>query len=192
MDLPLTRNDLKVDSTILNQTNDYWLTLFNVNVPARFVTAANDNTNPELLNNACLKIIKFVNAFIKDNQNEQVLFQITACYYIVNTKTGLQRLWTGSFSPRENFAGQLKQFENYNASTFTNVVTRSCENFDVKLTWIGTNTVWKFDSLESIIVNLQSPIKIAIGNVHPILQRYGLVVQNGEFVKRRIVTFELP
>ena len=192
MDRPLTRNDLKVDSTILTQTNDYWLILFNVNVPARLVTAANDNTNPQLLYNACTQIINFVNSFVEHNQNEQVVFQITACYYIVNTKTGLQRLWTGSFSPRANFAAQLAQFQNFNARTFSNVVTRSCENFDVKLTWIGRDTVWKFDSLESIIVNIQSPIKIAIGSIHPILQRYGLVAENGDYFKRRIITFELP
>ena len=188
MDLPLTRNDLKVDATVLQQTSDSWLALFNVNVPAKFV----DGSNPTLFNNACQKIINFVDNFIIYNHNEQVLFQITATYYIVNEKTGMQRLWGGSFSPRENIVGQLAQFREYNPKTFTNFVLTSCENFDIKLTWIGKNTVWKFDSLESIIINIQTPI-LAINNKNPVLQRYGLVIPDGgHYIKKRIVTFKLP
>ena len=130
---------------------DSSLVLFNINVPLRIVQG-----NPNEFYNTCVQI----GQFISDNfhANDSVYFQVTASYYKINKQTGEGRLWGGSFSPRANSVAQLLPF-----------------------VWIGRDTNWEFDRLESIVINVQSQID----NDHETLQRHNLDSQ-------KHVTFKLP
>ena len=173
MDQPLTRNDLKVDATTLKD-EDSSLVLFNINVPLRIVQG-----NPNEFYNTCVQI----GQFISDNfhANDSIYFQVTASYYIINKQTGEGRLWGGSFSPRANSVAQLLPFQQYINNTFPAVVVRASSNAEEKLVWIGRDTNWEFDRLESIVINVQSQID----NDHETLQRHNLDSQ-------KHVTFKLP
>jgi hypothetical protein len=173
MDRPLTRNDLKVDATTLKEDNSY-IVFFNINVPLRIVEGSEDT-----FMETCQRIGQFLNRNF--TLQEAVYFQVTATYYIVNKKTGHGRLWGGSFSPRANSVAELAPFQRYNTNTFAPLVVRASSNAEDKLQWVGKDTNWEFDRLESIIVNVQS----SVGHGHQTFERYGLLAQ-------KYVTFELP
>jgi hypothetical protein len=174
MDRPLTRDDLKVDATTLKEENSIIL-FFNINVPLRIVQASQDTYY-----NTCLQIENFIN----DNFNvgESVYFQVTATYFIRNKKTGEEKLWGGSFSPRANSIAQLSPFQKYiRNNTFANIVVNASNNAEEKLKWVGKDTNWEFDRLESIIVNVQS----SVNHGHETIERHSLL-------RQKHVTFELP
>jgi hypothetical protein len=171
---PLTRNDLKVDATTLRGDRSL-IVFFNINIPLRIV-----QDSQATLYNTCLQIEHFIN----DNFNatDAVYYQVTATYYIINKHTGEGRLWGGSFSPRANSVAQLSPFQKYiQNNTFATVVVGASTNVEEKLQWVGKDTNWEFDRLESIIVNVQS----SVNNDHETIERHRLL-------DNKHIAFELP
>ena len=168
----LTRNDLKVDATYLDGSEqNSFLILYNVNVPSRLIFG-----DPA---NVAEQVKRFLD--VEFPPPCTIYFQLTATYYIVNKQTGFERLWSGSFSPRQNLAARLLPFQNYDNASFVNKFVNACDNVQEKLTWFGRETVWEFDRLESVIVNVQTTAQ----HGHPALAGHNLR-------KQKFVTFQLP
>jgi hypothetical protein len=145
------RNVLKVDalsSTIEDSTKDNYLIIYNVNVPYEYL----DN---EIILRGILERIQRL--LTRHFENFPVVYQITASYNLVHSITGETRIWTGSFSVRDNAPAQLSGFEDFDKNTFVEDSLDYLEDVENKLVRnpeLASN--WVFSSLNSVIFNVQS------------------------------------
>ena len=178
---------LKVDITTLELEDPQYCTLIlNFNIPASIV----ENNVPLTYN----EVLENISQYIQNNFNtNNVLFQVTAAYYLVHSKTSDNRLWTGSFNPANNQSSTLSGhfFESFNsAQTFIQTIQQSSAPQHIAncLKWDGDESDWNFESLASIIVCVQ--IKVLSSNdfiTNNNLDNYG-----GRGRKRCIITKIYP
>lgn len=176
--MSLTVQHLKVDQTAILHENSYLL-ISNINIPVRFL-----NT---LENNGVLhRIIDFINQDYINIQN--IYYHVTATYILKNSQSGATRQWSGSFSPAGNVLNAIQPFRLYSLASITNLPTVcNVNSTEAILRTSNLETVWKFESLTSIILNVQALVPIN----HPTLLFRDLVYTNHG--RRRVHnTFPLP
>jgi len=143
------RNVLKVDavSTTLERNNKF-LIIYNVNVPYEYL-------EEEDVTRRVLERIKQL--LIRDFQHYPVVYQITASYTLTHSITGQVRVWTGSFSVRDNAPAQLSGFEEFEPDTFVDDSLNHLEDFEARLVRAPElSSNWVMSSVISIIFNVQS------------------------------------
>lgn len=131
------------------------------------------------------RVFRFLNGEFL--QSGPVKFEITGTYTLRHKRTNQLRTWTGSFSPKRDFAlTELLDFEETNFTRhlerFLNIdylIPRCCE--------IVPDSDWVFHSVTALIVNAQAVVSL---NSATITRRNIIDVSRGK--KRRHVTFDLP
>ena len=173
---------LKLDITVLaSEDIDSSPLVLNFNIPVGVV-----ETNVPLTFDQVLTDIS--NYIVSEFDPSSVLFQVTATYYLSNTKTGDRRLWTGSFYPSGNHSASLSGFiflSFDNPQAFVQRVKEYSEprNVVACLQWGGEESHWIFDGLASIIPSVQ----ISVPKNHNFLLKNGLL-QNRPRHQRRALT----
>jgi len=173
----LGRDQLKVDATSVLLEGGRRIAIYNFNIPSEYVD--DEDRRRQVLE-------RIDNVVRADFGSNQVQYMITASYYLRNIHTGKEYIWTGSFFLRENSPATISSFQPYNANFVANAF-HSLQNVRTKLTWLGVNTAWTFDRLESAIVNVQS----SVSEYDPILELRQLNRQ-GSRGRRHHETFLLP
>ena len=178
---------LKVDITTLDLLNSQYCTLvLNFNIPASIV----EENVPFTFNQVLVNIAEFL---VRHFSANNVLFQVTASYYLVHSRTADRRLWTGSFNPANNQSSTLSGniFESFNsAREFVQTVEQysSPQHIVNCLKWDSEESDWDFEGLASIIVCVQ--IKVLPSDLF--IQNNGLDVNRGRGRQRCIVTKIYP
>ena len=113
---------------------------------------------------------------------------MTASYELKHEETGAERHWSGSFMPGGNTLNNLGEFRLFGPNFETEVkyladIDRATE----RLRFVGLDTKWKFESLTSIVINVQA---LVIRN-HPTLHNRDLLHHARRF-HRSHITFPLP
>ena len=143
------RSLLKVDSTCLKVDRDFCLIVYNINIPQLYL-----NDRGELSD--VLDRIK--QRLIEDFGNLSSLYQISASYILKHSESGEIRTWTGSFFARNNVLGVIADFEQFSDATFVRQSLQQLTNAEEKLLANGFDTKWKFDTLLSVIFNIQCKV----------------------------------
>jgi hypothetical protein len=155
MDHRAPRNVLKVDSVsapIENPSRNDFLIIYNVNVPYEYL-------ENEASTRRVLERIK--NLLHRDFGDYRVVYQITASYNLVHALTGEVRVWTGSFSVRNNVPAQISDFEDFEENTFVNEALDHLEDLEEKLTRAPElSSNWVLANIISIIFNVQTIVDI--------------------------------
>jgi len=173
----ISHPDFKVDATALELENQY-IVVYNANIPAVLVQDEQDRRQ-------ALERIR--NLFQADFGARETYFQLTASYMLRNTGTNELRYWSGSFFARGNFPAQLSDFEEFNPATFVQTCLAQTRDVDTRLKWRGHDTLWTFESLNSIIINAQC-------NVHKqdaLLNKRNFVPNASRF-ERVFLRFAIP
>ena len=145
---------LKLDVTTLRKTEENTVpVILNFNIPASVVEDNVPQTFDQVLNN----IAEFL---VKHFHTRDVIFQVTASYYLEHAETGDRRLWTGSFYPVGNHSSSLSGpiFQAFqNSPSFVRRVKEFSlpQNIAACLRWGGEESNWRFESLASIITSAQ-------------------------------------
>lgn len=160
MDRLLTRGDLKVDAFAIPMRFSF-LILYNANIPAHLC-------QDQETKRAAVERVR--NMIQLDFANSQVYFQTTASYYLKHKVTGVEKFWSGSFYARGQSPAVLSDFQLFDPTTFVNIILESSEDVEDRLRWRGSQTVWTFSRLESIIVNCEAKV----GPSHSIFARRNL------------------
>ena len=141
------RTVFKVDSVILPPNRDNArIVIYNINVPQYMLT-------PEQTLVLVLERIKSL--LVRDFNSLSVVYQITASYILTHSETGQLKTWTGSFFAKNNRAGLVADFTNFNPISFIATSLDSLEDINLKLQWNGLDTKWEFQQLLSVIYNVQ-------------------------------------
>ena len=149
MNQTLGSHHLKVDQTVLPLQNNFYLLVSNINIPERFI----DQVQPILG-----RIVQFISNDY-GNATPSIDYQLTASYTLRNTNTGELRTWTGSFYPTGNDRACITPFRTYNSNFIANVsLDLQRQNIFNKLQFNQLDSAWKFESLISIIINVQAKI----------------------------------
>jgi hypothetical protein len=143
------RTLLKVDSTCLKLYENFSLIVYNINIPQFYL-----NDRGELSN--VLDRIK--ERLQQDFENLTSLYQISASYILKHSESGEIRTWTGSFFARNNALGVIADFQEFNDATFVRQCLQQLSNVEEKLRANGFDTKWKFDTLLSVIFNIQCKV----------------------------------
>ena len=144
------RTVFKVDSVILPpDRNNARIVIYNINVPQYMLT-------PEQTLLLVLERIKSL--LVRDFYLLPVVYQITASYILTHSETGQLKTWTGSFFAKNNRAGLVADFTNFNPYSFIATSIDSLKDIDLKLQWNGLDTKWEFQQLLSVIYNVQCSI----------------------------------
>ena len=176
---------IKLDATSLRSENERVTVVLNFNIPTSVVEEDEPVTFLEVLNN--------IATYLSHNfDTQQLVFQVTAAYYLSNKKNGNRQLWTGSFYPVGNHTSCLSGpvFQAFrNSESFVQRVIRysSPQNVVDCLGWGGEDSDWTFDSLASIIVSVQTQLR----ENHSYLRNNGLLDIRGGH-QRRIITKIYP
>jgi hypothetical protein len=176
MNYRLNRQHLKVDATAirprLDSDDKRVLVIYNVNIPAT-LTAAID------------AIVRTERLLETDFAGADVLYQVTASFYLRNSQTDDERFWSGSFFTKGNSPAQLSGFERFDPATFARIVRDSMQHAEARLSVTGLDTVWSFHRLSSYIINVQCKVR----SDHGVLEKRGLY----DAIDRRLqITFDLP
>ena len=177
--------EIKVDITALNPERNQCPVILNFNIPASVVQDNVPQSFDYVLNN----IANYVGQhFLHDTVN----FQLTATYYLVNTRTGDTRLWTGSFFPAGNHSASLSGpfFQAFRSphSFVERIKDFSLpQNIVTCLKWGGEDSDWTFDSIASIIASVQ--VKLSVNDD---FIRNNELLANRRGHNRRIVTKFFP
>jgi hypothetical protein len=177
-----TRQDFKVDATLFpprsndRREKEKVIVVYNINIPAAF--------NDEERSNAVVLIQRLLEIV---GWTSHIVYQVTASFVLRNPTTGMDHNWTGSFFAKGNSPAQLTPFKNYDSATFAPTVQHAIDHAEETLSRAGLmmDTVWVFDSLESIILNVQSKIHRA----HPVIIKRGLIQT---LRSRKQVSFFVP
>ena len=176
--MPLNPQHLKVDQTAFEYNYNYIL-VSNINIPTRYLS--------ELANNGILpRIESFI---IQDyGQGLDIYYQVTATYTLKHARNQTIKHWSGSFSPLGNVLNTIQEFQRYTNDTI-DILPIVCNQNSVEgiLRTSNVDTEWKFDTLISVVINIQS----AVPQEHNTLTRRNLIPDDGNR-KRVHVTFPLP
>jgi hypothetical protein len=117
------------------------------------------------------------------NATDQVEYQITRTYIMCNTENNDTQERMGSFYAGLRNPAITQDFQLFNRQLFVNRVHILLENVNEQLLYNGRDTKWEFESLQSVVINVQS----TIFRTHQILRDQNL---QGRIRKFR-QTFEL-
>ena len=143
------RSLLKVDSTCLKVDGDFCLIVYNINIPQLYL-----NDRGEL----SIVLDRIKERIVQDFGNLSSLYQISASYILKHSESGEIRTWTGSFFARDNALGVIADFQEFYELTFVRQSLQQLVNVEEKLLANGFDTKWKFDTLLSIIFNIQCKV----------------------------------
>ena len=179
MNQTLGSHHLKVDQTVLPLHNNFFLLVSNINIPERFI----GQVRPILD-----RIVQFITNDY-GNAASSIDYQLTASYTLRNTNTGELRTWTGSFYPTGNDRASITPFRTYRPN-FVHTVSQDLQwhNITNKLQFNQLDSVWKFESLISVIVNFQGKI----AHNHHVFHTKRHWANNRRRRKRTHLTFHLP
>ena len=158
----------------LKKSKDY-VVVYNINIPALVVN------DPAARQNALERVKMLLE---EDFYNVQVDYQLTGTYWLVNSETGERKEWVGDFYSGLHNAAVIEEFQFFNKNTFVDTVFNILENVEEKLLWNGRSTKWKFERLQSIIINAQC----VVPENHRVLYKR----QMGKRKKKFRNTFVLP
>jgi len=176
--MPLPIQQLKVDQTALLHNNSYLL-ISNINIPSHFIN--------QLANNGVLQMV--INFIDNDYTNVQnIYYQVTATYTLRHSQSGATKQWTGSFSPAGNVLNAIQPFQLYTLESIRNLpLVCNVNATETILRTSNLETLWKFESLTSIILNVQALVPFN----HPTLLNRDLV--HTGYGRRRVhISFPLP
>lgn len=144
------RNVLKVDTISTPLRNNQFLILYNVNVPYAYL-------QQDDVTRGVLERIK--NLLVQDFEHYPVVYQITASYILTHSITAQSRVWTGSFSVRDNVPAQLSGFDDFDPNTFVDDSLDHLEDFEARLVRAPElSSNWVMTSVISIIFNIQAVV----------------------------------
>jgi hypothetical protein len=179
MDRRLRRLDLKVDATLLapsdSDPDKKIVVVYNINIPAYL--------NAEETIEAVARAQRLLE--LDFGGTSDVAYQVTASFYLRNTRTDFQRFWSGSFYAKGNSPAQLSPFQWFDSLTFAPNVHDAMQDAEQKLSLAITDSTWVFDRLSSIIINAQTKVSRS----DPVLSQRGLFATLGRKLQ---VTFALP
>jgi hypothetical protein len=130
--------------------NDRLTVEYNINIPAFVIH------NPDLRRNALERVRVLLETDF--NPTDTIDYQITGTYVLRNTENNDTREWVGSFYAGLHNPAVLQDFQLFNSRSFVNTVHNLLETVDEQLLYNGRDTKWEFDSLQSIIINVQSTV----------------------------------
>jgi hypothetical protein len=133
-----------------NQHRDFYLVEYNINIPAFVVY------NREERWNALERIRVLLETDF--NPTDEIDYQITGTYVLRNTENNDTREWVGSFYAGLHNPAIIQDFQLFDRNSFVNTVHLSLENVDEKLLYNGRDTKWEFESLQSVIINVQTTV----------------------------------
>ena len=180
MDLPLNEADAisKVFLTSYSYRSDsnFRIVLYNIVLPANIVHDVNQRQIH--LEQANQRIIEDFGGI------QEIYYQITGCYTLVNRDTNVTQLWTGSFYTNYlRNPSQIQGFRKFNPQTFVNSSFQLLNSAEQILLANGKDSKWKFESLNSIIFNFQ----VKINKNNEFFQRRDL--QSGRRVQKSFNLF---
>jgi len=146
---------LTVDCTAYNsiqtdQSKDFYLVEYNINIPAFAVH------DPGSRRDALERIRVLLETDF--NPTDVIDFQITGTYVLRNTENQDTREWVGSFYAGLHNPAIIQEFQVFDSQSFVNSVFLLLENVDEILLYNGRDTKWEFESLQSVILNVQSTV----------------------------------
>ena len=124
--------------------------IYNITLPARVVD------DPD----ARLAHLERANRWISDDYGQvDVVYQVTGSY-ILRHENGATQEWTGSFytHARDN-PSQIQGFRRFESDTFTQSSFELLNHTEAILIENGMDSSWHFESLVSIIFNVQGKIR---------------------------------
>ena len=93
---------------------------------------------------------------MRDFPQHEPVYQITASYNLINIISGEFRVWTGSFSVRDNTPAQITGFLTFDPNTFVDDSLENLEDFEEKLVRAPElSSNWALNSINSVIFNVQ-------------------------------------
>ncbi len=153
MDVRASRNLLKVDAISMPLTEhrqNYFVVIYNINIPIEHFESKEKS----------VQVLERVRHLLsRDFEGSEVVYQITASYRLVHSISGVHRIWTGSFSVRDNALAKISGFEDFDSETFVESSLDHLEDVEEKLerpTALASN--WKLDQIISIIFYAQSKV----------------------------------
>lgn len=146
-----SRNTLKVDAVsaeIEDRTRSNFLIIYNINVPYQYLDERETTTR---------NILERIKGLLTvDFRGHEPVYQITASYNLLNSVTGEFRVWTGSFSVRDNTPAQITGFLDFDPNTFVDDSLENLEDFEEKLERAPElSSNWVVNSINSVIFNVQ-------------------------------------
>jgi len=147
----LPRSVLKVDSTciFLKGEKKKVLIIYNINIPVHVLSQIEELDN-------VLERIK--NLLSNEFYENTVVFQITASYLLKHTVTGATKVWTGSFFVKNNTLAKLSPFLLFDKDSFKRKSLIEIKDLSNKLKLQNVDTKWRFEKLESVIINIQCKV----------------------------------
>lgn len=173
---PNRTHQLKVDCTAVRQQHNQYVVIYNINLPRDIVR---DPTQR-------LDALQRVRALLISDFSgvNNLSFQITGTYTLRHSETNEVKDWVGSFSTQINNPSVISQFQLFNRQTFVNTVFQILNTAEAQLLYNGRNSKWKFEELQSIIIN----VNCNVDGKHPVLKKRRLVRRKIRFRN----TFALP
>jgi hypothetical protein len=146
-----SRNTLKVDAVsarIEDADHHSFLIIYNINVPYQYLDERETTTR---------NILERIKALLmRDFRDKDSVYQITASYNLLNSVSGEFRVWTGSFSVRDNTPAQITGFLPFDPDTFVTDSLENLEDFEEKLVRAPElSSNWELNSINSVIFNVQ-------------------------------------
>lgn len=137
------------------------------------------------LENLVERIYRFLDG--EYQRSGPVKFEISGTYTLRNIENQQLRTWTGSFSPKKDYA--LTPLLDFSEDTFLEYLRRllNMDNLITRLTEIVPNSSWVFHSISALIVNAQAVLPLHSATL---TRRNILHVARGK--TSRHVTFDLP
>ena len=141
----------KFDALISKTSPDHFLFLVNFNLPAVHLTDGSLEQRLGVIQR-CLD-----SEFRQEIASGKLQYCVTATYTLQHAETGETKLWTGTFQPIARRKTYLRPFAVYSPNDFVpqSVAAVELRHTTNSLTWIGEDTKWTFDSLESVIFCFQ-------------------------------------
>ena len=146
----LTVDCTAYNSVQSNQHRDFYLVEYNINIPAFVVYNREDRWNA----------LERIRVLLETdfNPTDEIDYQITGTYVLRNTENNDTREWVGSFYAGLHNPAIIQDFQLFDRHSFVNTVHLSLENVDEKLLYNGRDTKWEFESLQSVIINVQTTV----------------------------------
>jgi len=175
----------KVNVLVVNDEVGDFLFMANFNVP-----------EPNLYDGSLPARLDTIRAYVSQEfqseiQRGRVLFCVSATYRIIDTVTGEDRFWAGSFQPRANRSTLLRPFRRFAPDNFLAEAAAAVDPVAVgqTLDWVGEDTKWSYQGLHSAIFCFQARCRRA---EHPFLPSL-LVPQNkiAKLTRERATAYKL-
>jgi hypothetical protein len=176
-------HDLKVDIYVLDaQQGARALAVVNFNIPQTIVSEEGPRYQTVLGDAA-----DFIDNHL--HQGEAVSFQVSATYYLRNSVTGAERVWTGSFNYTSADFALLSgpDFLPYERDFFITEIVRCTtdpQHVASCLQWTDKETDWTFVEVCSVIVSCQA----LLSRHDEFFERYNLI-QGGRHTAQRATVF---